>query len=456
MEIFHILFYVPTFNLLMVFYGFVGNLGVAILILAVISRLITWPLTQRQIKNAEKGKDFQKEVDSIKKKYEKNKEKQASELAKVQAKYLPGQLGGCLNLIIALILLVQVRNVIINLVDQGVHAFNQVAYTEAQKLPEDSITTDLSKLPVGVYDLEYEIVSGDSQLNKVYTFAIVNDDTRGELSAQLDQRLAEITPEQREEQEKLQRQSSIALYIEELQDYKDGDPIVIDDPRPVTAFIRPPSRQTIDYEESSVIINSEVVPADQLIISKGVPLNFTFLGADLSKVATDFGFTDIKTVAPYVIIAVLVGVTQLFASRVQMGLNPSMSATPSKDDKKKDKDKKGKGKDKKPEDVSFTELLTQSSKQMTYLFPAITVVWSLGFFGAFFPTGVSLFWTGQNGFVIIQELITKRKKVKASVSEMKGKLTGSKSKDVNDKEVVKLKVSDPKDNGKKRKGKKNN
>jgi len=85
MQIFHVLFYEPTFNLLIFLYDIIGNLGLAIIVLAVISRLITWPLTRRQVKTAEKNKVFQQEVAKIKKKYKSNQEKQAQELAKVQA-----------------------------------------------------------------------------------------------------------------------------------------------------------------------------------------------------------------------------------------------------------------------------------------------------------------------------------------------------------------------------------
>ncbi|HRP37325.1 MAG TPA: hypothetical protein PLS50_05965, partial [Candidatus Dojkabacteria bacterium] len=89
--------------------------------------------------------------------------------------------------------------------------------------------------------------------------------------------------------------------------------------------------------------------------------------------------------------------------------------------KKDSKSKSSKNKDKKEDDMDFGEILAQSSKQMTYIFPLITIVWSLGFFGAFFPTGVSLFWTGQNSFVIIQELITNKEKTKQSFLEYKTK-----------------------------------
>ncbi len=429
MEIFRILFYEPTFNLLMYFYSIVGNLGIAILLIAVVSRLITWPLTRKQMKNAEKNKEFQKEVNAIKKKYRKNQEKQAQEMAKIQAKYLPGQLGGCLNMILALILLVQVRHVIINLVDQGVHAFNQVAYFESMKLPEDSITISSPNLDTGIHVLEYEIVADGSRLQKQFIFAITDSENHNKLTGELQDKLAKISNEDKTQIETEAKNSSISLYIEEFKDFKKDKPIVLEDLDQITAHIRPPSNLAINYEQSVVTLNGEIIGSEQLEISKGVPLNFTFMGADLSKVATDFGFSDPVKVAPYVLIALLVGITQIFASKVQMRMNPAMMVDKDKEDKdksvKESSKKKKKEKDeknKKPEDMNFGEVFAQSSKQMTYVFPMMTVVWSLGFFGAFFPTGVSLFWTGQNSFVIIQELITNREKVLEKIKNYKENL----------------------------------
>lgn len=417
MQIFHVLFYEPTFNLLIFLYDVIGNLGLAIIILAVVSRLITWPLTRRQVKTAEKNKVFQQEVAKIKKKYKSNQEKQAQELAKVQAKYLPGQLGGCLNLIFALILLIQVRNVIINLVNQGVHAYNEVAYIESTKIPEDSIKFDAQGLKSGTHTLEYTIAANGNKLDKTIEFAIIDGGDSVKLTEDLQGKIDAKTQDQKDIEKHVERDSSISLYIKEFAEIKNGRPIIVEDLEEITAYIRPPSNTRINYDISTLKVDGNVIPAEQLSITKGEPLNFSFLGADLSKVATDFGFDDVSTVAPYVVIAVSVGITQLFSTKVQMGLNPMMAEKEEKEKEKKKGKKSAKGK--KEEDMDFGEILAQSSKQMTYVFPLITTLWSLGFFGAFFPTGVSLFWTGQNSFVIIQELITNKETTIAKIKSIK-------------------------------------
>ncbi len=124
-----------VFNVLIVLYRFFGeNLGLALIALAIVSRLVVLPFTLKQIKNIDKNKEFQKKYEAIKKKYKSNKEVQAQELAKLQAQYLPGQLSGCLTLILQLLLLIQINYVIHNLLKYGAAAFNEIAYGTVGKL----------------------------------------------------------------------------------------------------------------------------------------------------------------------------------------------------------------------------------------------------------------------------------------------------------------------------------
>ncbi|MCA9382068.1 membrane protein insertase YidC [Candidatus Dojkabacteria bacterium] len=280
MSIVQILFYQPTFNLLIVLYrAFSDNLGLAIIVVAVLSRIITMPITKKQIKSAEDNKVFKKEYDEIKAKYKNKPEEQKEKLAKLQMQYLPSQLGGCLPLILQLILLIQIRNVIVNLVNNGADAFNSVAYP----------------------------------------------------------------------------------------------------------FVAP--------------------------FPPGAVINFHFLGLDLSKVATNIGLSNIPAVLPYIALALLVGLTQFFSSKVLMGLRTD----PMEEEKKKE-DKKKKDQDKKSSGPDFSESMQQANKQMIYFFPILTSIMSMGFLSggaavSVFPSGISLFWTIQNLFIVGQELFMNRKKI---------------------------------------------
>lgn len=124
-----IFLYQPIYNLLIVFYrGFGGELGLAIIAIALLFRLLTLPVTLRQIRMAKTNQEFSEKVNEIKKKYKDDQEKQTQEMMKIQSEYLPGQLQGCLSLILQFLMLINVFNVIRNLLEQGTAGFNEVAY----------------------------------------------------------------------------------------------------------------------------------------------------------------------------------------------------------------------------------------------------------------------------------------------------------------------------------------
>ena len=149
-------------------------------------------------------------------------------------------------------------------------------------------------------------------------------------------------------------------------------------------------------------------------------INLHFLTLNLGKSASSIGLTDIKSVWPYLLLVLLVGGSQYFASRVNMGLNMTNKQEPDKKveanlpDKSKKKNKQGtdliiKGNTDKPKsEMSFADAMQSSSKQMLYILPIMTMILSLNF-----PAGVSLYWTVNSGFVIIQQLIVRRQKLKS-------------------------------------------
>lgn len=118
-----------VYNVLIILYRALGNdLGLALIAIAILSRLIMVPFTVRQLKNVDKNKEFQKKYEEIKEKFSKDKERQTQELAKLQGQYLPGQLSGCFTIILQLLLLIQINHVIRNLFKNGTVGFNEIAY----------------------------------------------------------------------------------------------------------------------------------------------------------------------------------------------------------------------------------------------------------------------------------------------------------------------------------------
>jgi len=258
-----VLLFQPIFNLVVALYKLVGgNLGLSIILVAIFSRLVTLPIMLKQLKSAGTMKELAPELEKIKKKYKNDKQKLNEAQLKLYKEKGFNPVGGCLPMIVQLVFLIQVRSVVVTLINEGVSSFNSIAYFGFLK-------------------------------------------------------------------------------------FADG------------------------YE-----------------------IDLNFLRMDLGKVASDFSWSD-PQIIPYVILALLVGITQLFSTKLLM---------PSMDPKKEEKSKKKKKDDDMPSMESMTGMM---NTQMTYLLPAFTVIMALGYSGgsSLFSAALSIFWTVQNLFVIIQRLI---------------------------------------------------
>lgn len=129
MDLFTVLFYQPIFNAIVVLYRLLGeNMGLAIIGIALLSRLITLPITLRQTRMMKSSQELNAKLQEVKQKHKNNKEKQQQEMMKIQSEYLPAQLSGCLPLILQTIFFINIYNVINNLIQHGVESFNTVAY----------------------------------------------------------------------------------------------------------------------------------------------------------------------------------------------------------------------------------------------------------------------------------------------------------------------------------------
>lgn len=442
MDIFQVLFYQPTFNLTILFSNIFGNLGWAIIIIALLSKLVTLSMTRNQIKNASKAKDLQVQMNAVKKQYANNQEKQTQELAKIQAKALPGQLGGCLSVIIFIILFIQIRSVILDLVNKGYHAYNQVAYTQTIKKNEDSITLpEGTVIANGKNVLNIKLTASDnSVLEKVYKFEYVSSADKQKRMDEIKTEELALTAGQRTDNQNLalkkvevDRASNISIYNQTLDSSLVSIPlsqflifttestqayIITDNNIVKTFYIRPPSNQTIDYSKLKVELNGVDI-SNNVSFTQGDKLDLNFLGMDLSKVATDFGLLNLSVTLPYILVAIFSGLTQYFVSKLYAAGTP----TTSPEVEKNDNDKKKKKKEEPPKEESFADMMTQTTKQMNLIFPAMTVMMSLGYLGgaSFLPSGVTLFWTAQNAFVIIQQMISQRKTIKEKLQKFYAK-----------------------------------
>ena len=397
-------------------------------------------MTNNQIKNASKAKQLQYQMNAIKKQYTHNKEKQTQELAKIQAKALPGQLGGCFSIIIFIILFIQIRGVILDLVNKGYHAYNQVAYSETLKKKEDSITIPKGfVINEGKNTLELDITASNGNvLNKIYNFEYTKDKQKStdnviEIENNLSTDQKKAAQDALLKQQEAEKASDISVYNKSIDTSIVSIPLsqfliftteskqvhlITDNNIDLTFYIRPPSNETIDYTKAKVVLNGNDLTRE-MTFTQGDTLNLTFFGMNLSKVATDFGLLNLSITLPYIIVALISGLSQYFVTKLYSAGTPTASP---EEEKKKSDDKKKKKKEE-PKEEDFAEVMAQTTKQMNLLFPAMTVAMSLGYLGgaSFLPSGVTLFWTAQNAFVIIQQMISQRKTVKEKLLKVVSK-----------------------------------
>jgi YidC/Oxa1 family membrane protein insertase len=122
-------------------------------------------------------------------------------------------------------------------------------------------------------------------------------------------------------------------------------------------------------------------------------VNDSFLSGliHLKETPTSVGTDDILKFVPYIILVLLVGLTQFVSMKL-------MSAKQSA--KKAEKEEKKKKSDDAPDD--FAEIMQQSTKQAMMLMPIMIMFGALSF-----PAGLSLYWSAQSIFMIIQQVSIK-------------------------------------------------
>ena len=79
---------------------YVGNYGIAIIILTILVRLLLLPLTLKQEKSMKKMRDIQPELDALKEKYKDKPQEFQKATAEVYKKHNVNPLAGCLPLLI--------------------------------------------------------------------------------------------------------------------------------------------------------------------------------------------------------------------------------------------------------------------------------------------------------------------------------------------------------------------
>ena len=90
----------PLLDLLRMIYGYVGNYGVAIIILTIIVRVLLFPLTFKGMKSMKRMQQLTPRMKKLQEKYKNNKEKLNKEMMGLYKKNKVNPLGGCLPMLL--------------------------------------------------------------------------------------------------------------------------------------------------------------------------------------------------------------------------------------------------------------------------------------------------------------------------------------------------------------------
>lgn len=90
----------PTLYLLNFLYNYVGNYGVAIILLTVLIKLAFWPISHKGMKSMKTMQKIQPKMAKLREKYKDDKARQQQEMMKLYQTYKVNPLGGCLPMVL--------------------------------------------------------------------------------------------------------------------------------------------------------------------------------------------------------------------------------------------------------------------------------------------------------------------------------------------------------------------
>lgn len=90
----------PLLHVLKIFYSFVGNYGVAIILLTVIIKALFWPLTQKSYSSMKSMQKLQPEMQKLREKFKNDKQRLNVEMMNLYKEHRVNPLGGCLPMLV--------------------------------------------------------------------------------------------------------------------------------------------------------------------------------------------------------------------------------------------------------------------------------------------------------------------------------------------------------------------
>ncbi|MFP4391276.1 MAG: membrane protein insertase YidC [Desulfohalobiaceae bacterium] len=139
----------PLVKVLKFFYGFVGNYGLAIIMLTIVIKILFWPLSHKSYKSMEKMKKLQPMMKELKEKYKDDRQKMNQEVMRLYKTYKVNPAGGCLPMLLQIPVFIALYEALLGAVELRHASFiPQVPLTDIVWLADLSAKDPLYVTPV--------------------------------------------------------------------------------------------------------------------------------------------------------------------------------------------------------------------------------------------------------------------------------------------------------------------
>jgi len=108
---------VPLLKLLTLFESYLGNWGLAIILLTILIKIVFWPLSRKSFKSMEQMKKLQPMMKQLQEKHKNDKEALSREMMQLYKTYGVNPMGGCLPILIQLPVFVALYQALLNCIE---------------------------------------------------------------------------------------------------------------------------------------------------------------------------------------------------------------------------------------------------------------------------------------------------------------------------------------------------
>ncbi len=139
----------PLIKVLKFFYSYVGNYGVAIILLTILIKIVFWPLSQKSYKSMEKMKKLQPMMTQLKEKYGDDRQKLNEEMMRLYKTYKVNPAGGCLPMLLQIPVFIALYQALLGAIELRHAAFiTHVPFTDIIWLADLSAKDPLYVTPI--------------------------------------------------------------------------------------------------------------------------------------------------------------------------------------------------------------------------------------------------------------------------------------------------------------------